>query len=126
MSDIKYIVKPEEGIVIGILDKANCTGARVEACRKMPGSLWWEDHDIYDDGDYYKAIARVRDGDVFDEKVGKSIVAKKIKWKYHRNMMKKYQQNISHYKNIVKTLEELEAHHHAEMWKCDEELKKYE
>ena len=125
MNNIKYIIKPEEGMVIGMLDKKYCPGVRIETYRKKPGVLWIAEHDIHDDGKYYKAVAKAQDGDVFDEKVGKSIVAKKIKWKYHRNMMKKYQQNIDYFKNIVRELEKLERDHHEKMWKVDEELKKY-
>lgn len=134
LAKIKYYVYPEKKLVVGKASRDRSYGIADELYDKIPGSLIdifgsipCRIKDIGDFADdYFKAKAIARDTDVFDEKVGKSIVAKKLNYKYHRSMMKRCQVLIRQFKTILEMLNRIESEHHCEMVKCDEELKKYE
>lgn len=134
LAKIDYYVDHDKKIVTGRANRVLCHGLWDELYMRLPKSLrgfvTMNDLGIRDIMDFkhssYKAKAVARDTDEFDEKIGKSIVAKKLNYKYHRSMMKRYQELIGKLKAILAVVNVLEQEHHMEMLKCDEELKKYE
>ena len=98
---IKYVVKPEEKMVIGWFNMndnfENVTTVGEEMEQLFPRFSWMlyplDIEDIYQPNDrVLKAVSRCDDRDEFDEKVGKKIVADVIEKKYHILMMKKFKQ----------------------------------
>lgn len=132
LAKIDYYVDHDKKIVTGRANRVLCHGLWDELYERLPKSLFatMNSLGIRDIMDFkpsnYKAKAVARDTDEFDEKIGKSIVAKKLNYKYHRSMMKRCQELIGKLKGILAVVNVLEQEHHMEMLKCDEELKKYE
>ena len=131
LAKIDYYVDRDKRLVTGRANIVLCRGLWDELYERLPKSLFATMNslgirDIMDFKPYYKAKAVARNTDEFDEKIGKSIVAKKLNYKYHRSMMKRYQELIGKLKAILAVVNVLEQEHHMEMLKCDEELKKYE
>lgn len=104
---IKYVVKPEEKMVIGWIDMCD------EA--KNITSVGWEmrnfniDYllfplgveDIWQQEErVLKAVSKCDDRDEFNEKIGKKIVADVLEKKYHILMMKKFKQLERKFKEI--------------------------
>lgn len=105
MNEIKYIVKPEEGIVIGIMENTKDMYDEVTQSAKCDNlrRLISEIIDISAEFPLeIKAIARVKDGDTFDEETGKRIVEKKLYGKLHDRLARQY----SHLQNIIENLYE--------------------
>ena len=114
MNEIKYIVKPEEGIVIGIMkntkdmydevtQSAKCDNLLAlisvitDICAEYPSEI--------------KAIARVKDGDIFDEVIGKRIVEKKLYRKLHDRLARQYSQLQDIIEDLYKTALNMESIH---------------
>lgn len=132
LAKIEYHVDPDKKLVSGKANRHLCFGVWDELHQRLPKNLhgFIFINGIRDQTEFghsfYKAKSVARDTDSFNEKIGKSIVAKKLNYKYHRSMMKRYQEFINKTKQFIAILNMLEQEHHAEMIKCDEELKKYE
>lgn len=95
---IKYVVKPEEKMVIGWINMCdapkNITSMSWEMGQFFPrfGYMMFPlgVEDIFEQEDrVLKAVSRCDDRDEFDEKIGKKIVADVLEKKYHILMMKK-------------------------------------
>ena len=114
MNEIKYIVKPEDGIVIGIMkntkdiydevtQSAKCDNLLAlisvitDICAEYPSEI--------------KAIARVKDGDTFDEVIGKRIVEKKLYRKLHDRLARQYSQLQDIIEDLYKTALNMESIH---------------
>ena len=112
---IKYVVKPEERIVIGWINM----------CDNDITSVGWELKDDFyfllsalkvkdiwqQDERVLKAVSRCDERDKFDEKVGKKIVADILEKKYHTLMMKKYKQIERKMDNILDNVDKLTMMH---------------
>ena len=97
MKGIKYIVKPEDGVVVGIYDTDIYREAELLRYRTdVPDFMMY--HGIIEDSlreiftNYgkdikIKAIAKCSHGDVFDAEYGKKLVAARIDYKYHKMML---------------------------------------
>ena len=83
MKDVKYIVKPEEKIVIGITEPVYLFGKYVSRIPKRIEELFSILYLItmrgYEDG--VKAIARCNEDDEWDERIGKDLVDQKLELK---------------------------------------------
>lgn len=95
MNDIKYIVKPEDGMVIGIMKNTKDMYDEVTQSEKCDNLRTLISEIIDITAEYpseIKAIARVKDGDTFDEETGKRIVEKKLYRKLHDRLARQYSQ----------------------------------
>lgn len=136
MENIKYIVKPEDGVVVGIYKTDIYREAELLRCRtNTPDFMMYqgilEDSlremltDNYGKDIEIKAIAKCSPEDTFDEEYGKKLVAARIDYKYHRMM-----NNASRY--IAKKLQkarrcmlEGEILHQSKMDAIEDDLKGY-
>ena len=96
MNDIKYIIKPEDGMVIGIMEDVKNIHNEIVANEKyklLDEVLYIKAFNIGEKyPDKIKATARVKDGDKFDEVTGKRIVEKKLYRKLHERLARQYSQ----------------------------------
>ena len=93
MEDIKYIVKPEDKVVIGILNVNLGEYLRKMLSNQMSWHFGTIAYEALEDGDGWgignleiKAIARCADGDEFDEAYGKKLVEARIYKKLHNRV----------------------------------------
>lgn len=98
MKGIKYIIKPEDGVVVGIYETNVYREAELLRIRSN-GPDYMTYHGFLEDslreiltnnnGSYFqiKAIAKCSHDDVFDAEYGKKLVAARIDYKYHKMML---------------------------------------
>ena len=131
---IKYVVKPEERMVIGWIDMCdsfkNITSIENElyGVTKFPYELLYlvGVDDIYQqDKNILKAVSRCDDRDEFDEKIGKKIVADILEKKYHILMMKKYRQVIRKLEGIIENAYSLGLMHENRFRELQTRIDKY-
>lgn len=126
---IKYVVKPEEKMVIGWINM----------CDNDITSVGWELKDNYyfllsalkvediwqQDERILKAVSRCDDRDEFDEKIGKKIVADILEKKYHTLMMKKYKQIERKMDNILDNVDKLTMMHKERLDELQTRINRY-
>lgn len=131
---IKYVVKPEEKMVIGWFNMndnlENVTTVGEEMEQLFPRFSWMlfplDIEDIYQPNDrVLKAVSRCDDRDEFDEKVGKKIVADVIEKKYHILMMKKFKQIERKAQNIGESAYALGMMHEERLKELQARIDKY-
>lgn len=129
----KYIVKPEEKMVIGTIRKFETKRVideigdiyglyspltlAVDAI--LPSNY---SNDLFSK---IKGVAKCQDCDEFSEKTGKNIVDIKVSYKYHDAMIRKYNYLERNLKKLLNKIYELKREHVAYKEMCDEKLKKY-
>ena len=102
---IKYYCMPEEGRIIGVLD--DCGNDVINKIDKLcidTGFDFWAD-DRFVMPRSFKAEAIVRDGDVYDEEVGKEIIRQKIMKRYYASHDKRMDLFVSYLNNFVQKVE---------------------
>lgn len=131
LGKIKYTIDPETKEVYGKVERYQCGGIIKELAVMMPKRLQkWIGRDapisdICTFADTYEAKSVAQEGDEFDEKVGKSIVAKKLNYKFHDSMARRYRVVIRELTKALQIVRTLEAEHRKEADKNDEALVKY-
>lgn len=124
MNDIKYIVKPEDGMVIGIMEDVKNIHNEIvanEKC-KLLDELYIKAFNIGEKyPDKIKATARVKDGDKFDEVTGKRIVEKKLYRKLHERLARQYSQLQDIIEDLYKTALNMESIHVDKYTKISED-----
>lgn len=129
---IKYVVKPEEKMVIGWINMCDSDNNDIT-------SVGWELKDNYyfllsalkvediwqQDERILKAVSRCDDRDEFDEKIGKKIVADILEKKYHILMMKKYKQIERKLNGILDNTYELGMMHENRLRELQARINKY-
>lgn len=130
MNNIKYIVKPEDGMVIGIMEDVkniNIEIAANEKCKLLDEVLYIKAFNIGKKyPDKIKATARVKDGDNFDEVTGKRIVEKKLYRKLHERLARQYSQLQDVINNLSIITSNMESIHIDKAIRINEDyIKKY-
>ena len=95
---VRYIVKKDEGVVIGLGQ-----GTALDAMKEL-GIFNYKEPDFdlvfslpeYIISDEYKGVARLCDGDTWDEEFGKEIAYQKMKKKYLRAKIKAVGRAVEH------------------------------
>ena len=90
----KYIIKKEDGVVVAILQ-----GTAMDLIKLL--NVDTDDYRVIEKlilSDQYKGVAKLADGDVWDEEVGKDIAFEKAHAKYKDAILKRF-------KMIKKSLE---------------------
>lgn len=131
---IKYVVKPEEKMVIGWINMCdapkNITSMSWEMGQFFPkfGYMMFplDVEDIFEQEDrVLKAVSRCDDRDEFDEKIGKKIVADVLEKKYHILMMKKFKQVERKLLDMVKGTYVLGMMHNERLNELQTRIDKY-
>lgn len=130
---IKYVVKPEEKMVIGWIDLRDynsVTGIYDETRNnRLPVDWLIMDLNIEDvreqDSHIIKAVSKCDDRDEFDEKIGKKIVADIIEKKYHILILKKYKQCERSIKKILVDIFSLKIMHNNRLKELQARIDKY-
>lgn len=94
---IKYYCMPEQGKVIGVL--SNCENDVINKIDKLcvdTGFDFWAD-DRFVMPHSFKAEAIAREGDEYDEEVGKKIVREKIMKRYYAS----YDKRVALFKKVL-------------------------
>lgn len=94
---IKYYCMPEQGKVIGVL--SNCENDVINKIDKLcvdTGFDFWAD-DRFIMPHSFKAEAIAREGDEYDEEVGKKIVREKIMKRYYAS----YDKRVALFKKVL-------------------------
>lgn len=131
----KYIVKPEQGVVVGTLYRNGCDGIYLETnydAKHKLLNMFIEllirrglIEDIKDVPHPFKGVAKCQAPDEFSEKTGKQIVDIKTTYKYHVAMARKYRQLIRIFRKMVREAELLEQKHWKAAIKLDEKLESF-
>lgn len=132
----KYIVNPQNGIVVGELTREKVETVWDETSNlKIKGQhnmfpyiisqIFKVVKDIDEEYKPFKAVARCRGGDEFSEETGKKIVDLKVNYKYHMVMAKKYRQIIRELRKILRQIEKLEQKHYNKYQQIDEKLAEF-
>lgn len=133
-NNVKYIIKPDEKIVVGIVDdRKKVPGVIDELVDRFPQKysdmIWFGFQklitDVPHEKDPLKAIAVCQDEDEFSKETGINIVDDKLNYKYHSSMVKKYEQLEKYLKPVLDKVNELKLLHQAYARMSDDELKKY-
>ena len=133
---IKYVVKPEEKMVIGwinMYDEAKNVASFGEEMTKHSNIYdidyilyLLEIEDIWQQNEkVLKAVSKCDDRDEFDEKIGKKIVTDIIEKKYHALMMKKYKQIEKKLKKIIESANALNTMHEERLKELQARIDKY-
>lgn len=143
MKKIEYLIKPENKVVVGVIDKADCKSVEGEIVNELrhgrmgivqcvvakkilsDGVGVQDIDDIFEDTHFIRGVAKCDEKDVFDEKIGKAIVGTKINYKYHDLMTRKYYQMIRILQDTIDCLKRLQSRHIVSRDKCDLKLAKY-
>ena len=108
MGSIKYIVKPEEGVVVGI-----GTYSYTEMFPQFKyDSLNWDQFHLFnslagfywDDTKQFRAVARCSAPDEFDMEFGKKLVAAKIQLKKNEYICKEINKMFKRYEKLEKKM----------------------
>lgn len=141
MKKIEYLIKPENKVVVGVIDKEDCKNVEGEivdelrhgrmgivqciVAKKILSDGVQDIDDIFEDTHFIRGVAKCDEKDVFDEKIGKAIVGTKINYKYHDLMSRKYNQMIRIFQEVIDDLKRLRDRHIVSRDKCDLKLAKY-
>ena len=126
---IKYVVKPEEKMVIGWINMCDngisCVGVELkdnfwDLLRSLGVDDIWQQKERV-----LKAVSRCDERDEFDEKIGKKIVADVLEKKYHTLMMKKYEQIERKMDNILDNVDKLTMMHNERLNELQARIDKY-
>ena len=129
----KYIIKPEEKIIVGEMKRTTPKNVMSESLDKNEDlySLFYilctkgAIKDINDVLQPFKGVARCQEEDEFSEKTGKQIADMKVGYKYHMSMYKKYQQLLSIIRDIECDVMDLKDSHIEKAIKLDEKLAEF-
>ena len=132
MEPIKFIVKPEDGVVIGIYewniyDELDSIRSRLNKRCK-----WAFDALVGDEGVRHsftsctvKAMAKCSGDDVFDEAFGKKLVEAKIHRKCHQKVLKMINSMSWNISKIQDEIDEAYAKHNAKFINLDKDINGY-
>lgn len=139
MREKRFIVKPEEKVVVAIMD-AYCDGIQEEVEKKSTRltanlvqhiitndyrkGLNYPNYEIHYNVPY-KGVSKCDKDDEFDEKKGKNIAGNKADMKYHIAMMKKYKRLKDIFAKASDEMYELEMEHLNKVDNIKESLQKY-
>lgn len=132
MEDIKYIVKPEDKVVIGILNVSLDEYLRKMLSNQMSwrfGTIAYEaleNEDGWGIGKFeIKAIARCADDDEFDETYGKKLVEARIYKKLHNKVKLVLRKAVKDLWKVAYILEQEEVKHGRKEFYIKRDLKEY-
>lgn len=135
MENIKYIVKPEDGVVVGIYDTDVYREAELLRCRtNVPDFMMYQG--IIEDSlrevltNYgkdivIKAIAKCSPEDTFNEEYGKKLVAARIDYKYHKMMERATRYIAKKLQKARRCMLEGELLHQSKMDSIEDDLRGY-
>lgn len=135
MENIKYIVKPEDGVVVGIYDTDVYREAELLRCRtNVPDFMMYQG--IIEDSlrevltNYgkdivIKAIAKCSPEDTFNEEYGKKLVAARIDYKYHKMMERVTRYIAKKLQKARRCMLEGEMLHQSKMDSIEDDLRGY-
>lgn len=135
MENIKYIVKPEDGVVVGIYDTDVYREAELLRCRtNVPDFMMYQG--IIEDSlrevltNYgkdivIKAIAKCSPEDTFNEEYGKKLVAARIDYKYHKMMERVTRYIAKKLQRARRCMLEGEMLHQSKMDSIEDDLRGY-
>lgn len=129
----KYIIKPEEKLVVGEMKRKTPKNVTQECLDKNETlySLFLDLHikgiieDVSDMKQPFKGVAKCQNEDDFSEKTGKKIADMKVGYKYHMSMYKKYKQLLSIIRDIECDVMDLKDSHIEKAIKLDEKLAEF-
>ena len=134
MENIKYIVKPEDGVVVGIYDTDVYREAELLRIRtNVPDFMMYQGiiedslREILDTGKgiVIKAIAKCSPEDTFDEEYGKKLVAARIDYKYHKMMERATRYIAKKLQKARRCMFEGEILHQSKMDAIEDDLRGY-
>lgn len=136
MNNIKYIVKPEDGVVVGIYETDIYREAELLRCRiDAPDYMMY--HGLLE---YFlreiltnncgkdiviKAIAKCSPEDTFNEEYGKKLVAARIDYKYHKMMERVTRYIAKKLQKARRCMLEGEMLHQSKMDAIEDDLRGY-
>lgn len=129
--NIKYIVKPEEEMVIGIYEDSGedlknfvYSLPTSEMRRNIIDMVY-----TYDIVPFFpeqiKAIAKCHDGDEFDEEIGKKIVEAKINIKRHERIWRVYSHLLEFLQKTMNMLKNDQSVHLDKLYKIQDDYEKH-
>lgn len=126
---IKYIVKPEEGLVIGIYYGNERDDIWETIFSQLPMSEMFAVIELVcasGNKDYtIKAIAKCSEEDEFDPEYGKKLVEAKIYRKLHANAIRKIEKLMKNFDKISMRLQNERIRHEWKVSNIDKDLKEY-
>ena len=135
MENIKYIVKPEDGVVVGIYDTDVYREAELLRIRtNVPDFMMYQGiiedslREIltnYGKDIVIKAIAKCSPEDTFDEEYGKKLVAARIDYKYHKTMERVARYIAKKLQKARRCMLEGEILHQSKMDAIEDDLRGY-
>lgn len=137
MREKRFIIKPEEKVVVAIMDASNrgvtdeivskCTKSTMYAALNLIMNAY--DMNVPDlEIPYnasYKGVSTCDEHDIFDEKKGRDIAESKADMKYHTAMAKKYKRLVDILAKAQKEIHVLELEHQLKSLRIEERLCKY-
>lgn len=136
MENIKYIVKPEDGVVVGIYKTDIYREGELLRCRtNAPDFMMY--HGLLEDSlreiltndkgrdIEIKAIAKCSPEDTFDEEYGKKLVAARIDYKYHKMMERVTRYIAKKLQKARRCMLEGEMLHQSKMDSIEDDLRGY-
>lgn len=124
--NIKYIVKPEEEMVIGIYED---NGEDLKKCiYSLSANIQKAILGIVLVPRYpkqIKAIAKCHDGDEFDEETGKKIVEAKINMKRHERMWRIHSHILESLQKAMNKLKNDQSVHLDKLYKIQDDYEKH-
>jgi tRNA isopentenyl-2-thiomethyl-A-37 hydroxylase MiaE len=124
--NIKYIVKPEEEMVIGIYED---NGEDLKKCiYSLSSNIQKAILGIVLVPRYpkqIKAIAKCHDGDEFDEEIGKKIVEAKINMKRHERMWRIHSHILESLQKAMNKLKNDQSVHLDKLYKIQDDYEKH-
>lgn len=129
----KYIVKPEDKIVIAMAEDDSYEGTFEEVIKYCGDETYCMLLELITNsdnldiayGNLFKSVARCDNYDEFNEKVGKEIAGSKTDIKYHRAMAKKYKMILDILQNAMGEISWLYNMHEAKRINIERSIKKY-
>lgn len=128
-NNIKYIVNPEKGVIVGL-----CDISMYEYLRKFfEKTLKWEESNVLEymvDEKYlrkqtYKAIAKCSGGDEFNEEFGMKLIEARIFRKVHANVMNMVDDYMNNIHKLDSKLSALFWRHKEKLDSIDKDLEEY-
>ena len=128
--NIKYIVKPEEEMVIGIYDDngedlKKCIYSLSADIQNAIFDLVFIDNMVQRYPKQIKAIAKCHDGDEFDEETGKKIVEAKIDMKRHERMWRIHSHILESLQKAMNKLKNDQSVHLDKLYKIQDDYEKH-
>lgn len=127
----KYIIKPEDNVVVAIGEEdyiKNIDSEMKRYCDSMTFALLQDlaaisAFNIYNHS--FKSVAKCDEYDEFNEKIGKEIAGGKADIKYHRAMANEYKKMIKVLEMAIEEVENLYNMHETKKANIEKSIEKY-